>query len=80
MCFIMRRARGGQVPMNCRQPRLTASTRCAFSKHMTSMTTSMGALNRFKFCTRVARQQHNRFLSPYAVVCWDHCAANTENG
>lgn len=78
----MWRASRAQVPMICRRPRLTASTRCGFSKHMTSMTTSMGALNRFKFCTRVARQQHNRspFLSPYVAVCWDRCAAITENG
>lgn len=31
---------------------------------MTSVITSMGALNRFKFCTYVARQQHNRSQSP----------------
>lgn len=35
-----------------------------------------------KFCTHVARQQHNRspFLSPYVAVCWDCCAAIVENG
>lgn len=44
---------------------LTAGTRCGFSKHMTSVITSMGALNRFKFCTYVARQQHNRSQSPH---------------
>lgn len=35
-----------------------------------------------KFCTHVARQQHNRspFLSPYVAVCWDRCAAIVENG
>lgn len=42
----------------------TASTRCGFSKHMTSTITGMGALNRLKFCTYVARQQRNRSQSP----------------
>lgn len=42
----------------------TASTRCGFSKHMTSAITGMGALNRLKFCTYVARQQRNRSQSP----------------
>lgn len=48
---------------------LTAGTRCGFSKHMTSVITSMGALNRFKFCTYVARQQHNRSQSPHHRRC-----------
>lgn len=74
-----------QVPLLiCWQPRVTASTQCGFSKHMTSMITSMGALNRFKFCTCVARQQHNRSPSslspPYMALYWDCCASITENG
>lgn len=73
----------GRVPVFiCWQPRLTAGTRCGFSKHMTSMITSMGALNRFKFCTCVARQQHNRSpsLHPYVALRWDFCATIIENG
>lgn len=62
----------------------TANTWCGFSKHMTSMITSMGALNRFKFCTGVARQQHNRSLSPspptHVADYWDCCGSITENG
>lgn len=55
-----KQGRGQVLVLICWQPCVTASTRCGFSKHMTSMITSMGALNRFKFCTCVARQQHNR--------------------
>ena len=72
----------GTGTLICWQPCVTASTRCGFSKHMTSMITSMGALNRFKFCTCVARQQHNRSpsLPPYMALYWDCCAVIIENG
>lgn len=55
-CYVTSQTRTGTDDL----PRLTVITQCGFSKHMTSVTTSTGAPNRFKFCTRVARQQHNR--------------------
>lgn len=92
-CSCRRRAhtRGAERAQVFLRALPTASTRCGFSKHMTSTITSMGALNRLKFCTYVARQQRNRspyhhhhqHCSPtplYPALCWDCCAAIIENG
>lgn len=64
MCWTVWRQHADMHPARCRREHVlifvTASIQCGFCKHMTSMITSMGALNRFKFCACVARQQHNR--------------------
>lgn len=58
------RTRGAEQEQVLLRPLPTASTRCGFSKHMTSTITGTGPLNRLKICTYVARQQRNRFQSP----------------